>query len=145
MPALAGMTRIRKNPDMVRDDSRLRRVEDQLQREIALLIQQEMKDPRVGMITVTGVEVTAELEQATIFVTLLGGDEAAAKQPVKILNQAAGYLRREIARRLRMRHVPELKFKYDVSIERGNRLARLISEARASDEQRRRDVGDDSD
>lgn len=128
---------------MVRDDSRLRRVEDMLQREVALMIQQEMKDPRVGMITVTGVEVTTELEMATIFVTLLGGDEADAKEPVKVLNTAAGYMRRQIARRLSMRHVPELRFKYDISIEKGNRLASLISEARASDEQRRRDSGDE--
>lgn len=121
---------------MVKDDSRLRRVEDQLQREIATMIQQDMKDPRVAMITVTGVEVTRELEQATIFVTLLGADEAAAKIPVKVLNNAAGFLRREIGRRLSMRHVPVLKFKYDVSIEKGNRLSQLIREAREQDDQR---------
>lgn len=130
---------------MVKDDSRLRRVEDQLQREIATMIQQDMKDPRVAMITVTGVEVTRELEQATIFVTLLGADEAAAKVPVKVLNNAAGFLRREIGRRLSMRHVPVLKFKYDVSIEKGNRLSQLIREAREQDDRRHTPSASDGD
>jgi ribosome-binding factor A len=121
---------------MLHDDSRLRRVEDQLQREVATMIQREMKDPRVAMVTVTAVEVTRELEQATIFVTLLNGDEASSKVPVKVLNNAAGFMRREIGRRLRLRHVPALKFKYDASIEKGNRVSRLIQQAREEDEAR---------
>ncbi len=118
---------------MLHDDSRLRRVEDQLHREIATMIQQEMKDPRVAMITVIAVQVTRELEQATVFVTLMGGDEASSKVPVKILNNAAGFMRREIGRRLHLRHVPALKFKYDQSIEKGNHVARLIRQAREED------------
>jgi ribosome-binding factor A len=121
---------------MVRDDSRLRRVEDQLQRELAQLIRHEIKDPRVGMVTITAVEVTREFEQATVFFTVLGADAQDSKTTVRVLNNAAGFLRREIGRRLRLRHIPALRFKYDVSIEKGNRLAHLIQQARDSDEQR---------
>ena len=121
---------------MKKDGSRLRRVEDQLQRELALLIQRGLKDPRLGMITVTAVEVTKEMEHAIVFVTELGGDEQTHKESVKVLNHAAGFLRREVGRCLTLRHVPEIRFKYDVSVESGIRLTNLINAARAADDQR---------
>jgi ribosome-binding factor A len=128
---------------MVRDNNRLRRVEDQLQRELAQLVRHEIKDPRVGMVTITAVEVTREFEQATVFVTVLGADAQDTKTTLRVLNNAAGFLRREIGRRLSLRHIPALRFKYDASIEKGNRLAQLIQQARDSDEQRQQSDADD--
>lgn len=128
---------------MKKDGSRLRRVEDQLQRELALLIQRGLKDPRLGMITVTAVEVTKEMEHAIVFVTELGGDEQTHKESVKVLNHAAGFLRREVGRCLTLRHVPEIRFKYDVSVESGIRLTNLINAARAADDQRHVDAPPD--
>ncbi len=125
---------------MKKDGSRLRRVEDQLQRELAQLIQRGLKDPRLGMITVTAVEVTKEMEHAVVFVTELGGDEQSHKESLKVLNGAAGFLRREVGRCLTLRHVPEIRFKYDASVESGIRLSNLIDAARAADAQRHVDV-----
>lgn len=125
---------------MKKDSSRARRVEDQLQRELAQLIQRGLKDPRLGMITVTAVEVSKEMEHATVFVTELGGDEQTHKESVKVLNHAAGFLRREVGRGLTLRHVPEIRFKYDASVESGIRLSNLIDAARAADEQRHIDT-----
>ena len=125
---------------MKKDGSRARRVEDQLQRELAQLIQRGLKDPRLGMITVTAVEVSKEMEHATVFVTELGGDEQTHKESVKVLNHAAGFLRREVGRSLTLRHVPEIRFKYDASVESGIRLSNLIDAARAADEQRNIDT-----
>ena len=113
---------------MPREYSRSQRVGDQLQRELALLIQQELKDPRVGMVTVTGVDVTRELERAVVYVTVLG-DAAARETSLAGLRQAAGFLRRELGRRLRLRTVPELEFRYDSSGERGARVEALLREA----------------
>jgi ribosome-binding factor A len=125
---------------MKKDGSRIRRVEDQLQRELAQLIQRGLKDPRLGMITVTAVEVTKEMEHAIVFVTELGGDEQTHKESLKILNGAAGFLRREVGRCLTLRHVPEIRFKYDASVESGIRLSNLIDAARAADDQRHLDA-----
>lgn len=125
---------------MKKDGSRIRRVEDQLQRELAQLIQRGLKDPRLGMITVTAVEVTKEMEHAIVFVTELGGDEQSHKEAVKVLNGAAGFLRREVGRGLTLRHVPEIRFKYDISVESGIRLSNLIDAARAADDQRQVDT-----
>lgn len=130
---------------MKKNSSRLRRVEDQLQRELAQLIQRELKDPRLGMITVTAVEVTKEMEHAIVFVTELGGDEQSHNESVKVLNHAAGFLRREVGRNLTLRHVPEIRFKYDASVESGIRLANLIDAARAADDQHRGDVAGEPD
>lgn len=121
---------------MAGDGSRLRRIEDQIQRELAQLVQQEMKDPRIGMVTVTAVRVTKEIENATVFFTVMGSTEQQTIETQKVLNRAAGFLRREVAHRLSLRHVPVLHFKFDESVEKGMRLTELINAARASDEQR---------
>lgn len=129
---------------MAQENSRLRRVADQIHRELAELIRREVKDPRVGMVTITSVEVTHEFERADVFLTVLNSDERATKESIKALNHAAGFLRREIGKRLRLRHVPELKFKYDASVETGVRLTALINAARAADEQRSGESEDES-
>lgn len=122
------------------DGSRIRRVEDQLQRELAQLVQQEMKDPRVGMVTLTAVRVTKEFETATVFFTVMSASEQQVRETQKVLNRAAGFLRREVSQRLSLRHIPVLHFKFDESVEKGMRLTELINAARISDEQRNLDT-----
>ena len=117
------------------------RVADQLQQELAVLIQREVKDPRLGMVTVSGVTVSRDLGYADVYITLLGDNDAErVKENLKVLKRAAGFLRSQIARRIKLRHVPELRFHYDESVVRGQRLSSLIDEAVASDRSR---VGDD--
>ena len=104
------------------------RIADQIQRELAELIRLEIRDPRVGMVTLTAVEISRDQSHAKVFFTVLGPD-AAAKDAREGLQRAAGFLRTGLAHRLSTRSVPELHFAYDESIERGVRLSRLIDEA----------------
>ncbi|WP_302140310.1 30S ribosome-binding factor RbfA [Halomonas alkalicola] len=121
----------------MREFKRTDRVADQLQKELAVLIQREVKDPRLGMVTVSGVEVSRDLGYADVHVTLLGEDTPERiKENLKVLKQAAGFLRGQVARRIKLRHVPELRFHYDESVVRGQRLSSLIQEAVASDRSR---------
>ena len=127
---------------MPRDFSRTLRVAEQVQRELADLIRLEVKDPRVGMVTLTAVRVTKEFETATVFFTVMNAPEQQVRETQKVLNRAAGFLRREVGHRLSLRHVPALHFKYDESVENGMRLAELITQARAADEARKNDSPD---
>lgn len=113
---------------MKRDFSRTDRVADQIQRELANLIQFDVKDPRVGMVTITGVEVTKEFEKARIYFTVLGDDKI-RESTAEGLARAAGFLRKELARRLKLRTTPGLQFVYDKSIDHAAKMSRLISEA----------------
>ena len=108
--------------------ARRARIADQIQRELADLIRLEVRDPRVGMVTLTGVEVSRDQSHAKVFFTALGPEEAAADAR-EGLQRAAGFLRSGLAHRLSTRSVPELHFEHDVSVERGARLAKLIEEA----------------
>ena len=107
---------------------RLRRVADQIQRELSGLLRTELKDPRVGMITLTGVEVSPDLAHAKVFFTTLGDAEALARSETG-LQRAAGFLRAQLGGRLNLRVTPELRFLHDPSVERGVRLSRLIDDA----------------
>ncbi|WP_192035881.1 30S ribosome-binding factor RbfA [Halomonas sp. YLGW01] len=128
----------------MREFKRTDRVADQLQQELAVLIQREVKDPRLGMVTVSGVTVSRDLGYADVYVTLLGENDAErVKDNLKVLKRAAGFLRSQIARRIKLRHVPELRFHYDESVVRGQKLSSLIEEAVASDRAQHPD--DDSD
>ena len=111
---------------------RPRRIGDQIQRELAELLRLQVKDPRIGMVTVTAVDVSPDLSHAKIFVTHLGGTEQATSV-VAALQHTAGYLRTELSHRLKLYSVPELRFFYDNSIESGLRLSRLIDDAVAED------------
>ncbi len=124
---------------MAKEFSRTRRVADQIQRQMAELIQMELADPRVGMVTVTGVDVTHEFERARVYFTVLDAnlaDKEQAKKSIdttaKALNNAAGYLRSALARRLKLRTTPQLVFVYDASMEHGNRLTDLIKQSNTS-------------
>lgn len=117
---------------MPRDFPRTRRVGEQLQRELAGLIRDQIKDPRLGMVTVAAVEVSRDLAHAKVFVTVLG-DAQARKASLDVLNHAAGFLRHELGQRVLMRTVPQLRFVYDESSERGARISALIDQALAAD------------
>jgi len=117
---------------MKKHSQRAQRVGDQIQRELADLLRLHVKDPRIGMVTVTAVEVSPDLSHAKIFVTHLGGHEKAA-DVVEALQHTAGYLRSELSHRLDLYSVPQLHFAYDDSIESGLRLSKLIDDAVAED------------
>ncbi len=116
---------------MAKDYHRGLRVADQIQRELSEIIRLEIKDPRVGLITLTGVEVTQDHEHAKVFFTALG-EPVQQEAATRALNHAAGFMRSMLAQRLKLRTVPQLRFDYDVSVERGVRLSQLIDEAVAS-------------
>ncbi|MFQ5486947.1 MAG: 30S ribosome-binding factor RbfA [Gammaproteobacteria bacterium] len=119
---------------MAREYSRTVRVAEQLRRELALLIQQEVKDPRLGMVTVSDVEVSSDLAHAKVYVTALGGEDK-IDETVAVLNRAASFLRRELGRRLVLRTIPRLQFHYDRSISQGAELSALIEKAVHDDKQ----------
>jgi ribosome-binding factor A len=114
---------------MPKDYPRSLRVADQIQRELSDVIRLELKDPRIGMITVTGVEVTRDCKHAKVYFTRL--TEGAPRQALDGLQHAAGFLRTQLAHRMKLRLMPDLQFVYDESVERGMRLSRLIDTALA--------------
>ena len=112
---------------MARSSARAQKVGDQIQRELAEIIQRELRDPRVGMITLTAVDVSPDCAHATIFFTCL--DAGHVEEAGTGLRRAAGFLRSQLGRRIKLYTTPELHFKYDESIERGARLSQLIDSA----------------
>ncbi|MGB0664447.1 MAG: 30S ribosome-binding factor RbfA [Pontibacterium sp.] len=118
---------------MAKEYSRTQRVAEQIQRDLAQLIQFQIRDPRLGMVTVSHVRISKDLSYAEVFVTVLplnGADETEATQlAVKILNDASGYLRTELAKGIKLRIMPQLRFTFDDSVDRGRRLHTLISDA----------------
>ena len=116
---------------MPREFSRSERVSGQLRRELAVMIQREVKDPRVGFVSVSDVEVTRDLSHAKVYVTVFEEDKA--PESIKALKHAAGFLRRRLGQELRIRTVPELHFVHDASVETGARMDELIAGAVASD------------
>ena len=115
---------------MPKISNRLGRISDQLKQELALLIQNELRDPRLGMVSVLDVRVTKDLAHADVFITVLGADAA---QSVDTLNKAGGLLRSMLAKNLNLRSTPRLRFIFDESVERGRKLSSLIDEAVAQD------------
>lgn len=128
---------------MPREFPRTRRVGEQIRRELAQLIRDELRDSRLAMVSITGVEVSRDLAHAKVYVTFLG-DPGERSDLVGLLNQAAPILRRELGRRMRIRIVPQPRFFYDEVVEQGARLDSLISAAVAADAARRQDP-DESD
>lgn len=117
---------------MGKEFSRSSRVVEQIRRELAELVRLELKDPRVHFVTLTDVEITPDYAHAKVFYTAL----ADAEQRVAIeagLKRSAGFLRRELGKRIRIHTLPELHFIYDASVEEGSRLSQLIDEAVRSD------------
>lgn len=111
----------------MREFSRTDRVAQQIQKETAVILQREIKDPRLGMVTVSAVEVSRDLSYAKIFITVFNTqDEDAAKQSAKVLNEATGYIRSLLGKRIRARIMPELKFVVDNSLMEGMRISNLV-------------------
>ena len=112
---------------MKKRQGRAQRLGDLIQREVSDLIRLEVRDPRVGMITVTSVDVSPDMSHAKVFFTVLERDKL--QDTLDGLSRAAGFLRSQLARRIKMYTTPELRFEYDESVERGDRLSRLIDGA----------------
>ena len=110
--------------------SRNTRVGDQIRAELAELLAREVHDPGIGFLTITQVKVTADLQQARVFYTTIG-DEKARKESSKALGRATPFLRRHIGRRLRLKRVPELDFFFDESIEKQDRIERILRDLNA--------------
>ena len=119
---------------MAREFTRSQRVADYLQRELSGIIQREVRDPRVGMVSVTGVDVSRDIGHAKIHYTVLGADSSEdAKESTEVLNKAAGFLRSQLARDSNMRSVPQLRFYFDSSVGRGRYMEDLIGRASLAD------------
>lgn len=106
---------------------RSHRVGEQIHKEISALLLKGLKDPRVDFVTITAVKVTADLGQARVYFTVMG-EAQHRKQTAQGLASATPFLRRELAKRLRLRHVPELIFEFDTALEYGNRIESLLQE-----------------
>ncbi|EPM8541123.1 30S ribosome-binding factor RbfA [Proteus mirabilis] len=128
---------------MARDFSRAQRVSQEMQKEIAIILQREVKDPRIGMATVSGVEISRDLAYAKVFVTFFNlsageeSDEEMVENGLKALNEAAGFIRSLLGKAMRLRVVPELTFAYDNSLVEGMRMSNLVSNVVKDDEKRR--------
>lgn len=105
---------------------RQRKVADLLHEEISQLIQFETQDPRLGFVTITGVDVSPDLRQARVYFTILDNDEAGIKETLDGLNSAAPYFRHQMAQSLSLRHIPDLTFQYDTTLENALRIDSLL-------------------
>lgn len=112
---------------------RANRVGEQMKKELSDIISRKLKDPRVGFVTVTDVEVTGDLQQAKVFITVLGDDKQ-KEETLEGLQKANGFIRSEIGQRIRLRKTPEITFEYDESIEYGNRIESIIKKLHEEDE-----------
>ncbi|WP_288743400.1 30S ribosome-binding factor RbfA [uncultured Rheinheimera sp.] len=127
---------------MAKEFTRVDRLSQQMQQEIAVILQREIKDPRLhNMITVSDVDVSRDLSHAKIFVTFLGLDPEKVKANLDILNDACGYIRSLIAKRIQARIVPTIRFYFDQSLDQGIRMANLVEQVRRDDEKRRIEAG----
>jgi ribosome-binding factor A len=119
---------------VAKDYSRTQRIGDSLQQELARLLQFTLSDPRLKMVSVTGVDVSRDLSHAKVFFTQMGVDDAqAAAETTSALERASGFLRSEIARTATLRTVPKLRFCFDESVGRGRDMETLIRKVRAAD------------
>ncbi|EHT3473535.1 30S ribosome-binding factor RbfA [Staphylococcus pseudintermedius] len=111
---------------------RAERVGEQMKKELMDIINNKLKDPRVGFLTITDVQPTNDLSLAKVYLTVLGGDKE-RENTFKGLEKAKGFIKSEIGQRMRLRIVPDLQFEYDESIEYGNRIERLIQDLNHND------------
>lgn len=118
---------------MPKQSSRSRRVAEQIKRELAMLVQSGLKDPRLSLLTISAVEVSSDYAHAKIWFSTLNPDPD-QDQLVEVLNFSGSFLRRELGKALRLRIVPQLHFQYDNSVENGSRMSSLIENAIAEDE-----------
>jgi ribosome-binding factor A len=125
---------------MAKAFNRSSRVGHELQKEIAIILQREIKDPRLGMVTVSGVDISRDLSYAKVFVTFLNDeDPQVIEQGLNVLNDAKGYIRTLIGKAMRLRIIPEIKFFYDESLVKGMQMSSLVSDVIKQDNERRKD------
>jgi len=115
---------------MPREYERSSRIAEQLQRELSELIRRQVKDPRIHLVTITDVDVSPDLSNAKVLISVLGA-EGPQPEVVTALNHAAGFLRHTLGRTLKLRSIPELRFRYDDTLDRAARLDALITRANA--------------
>lgn len=132
---------------MAREFSRTQRVSQEIQKEIAIILQREIKDPRVGMATVSGVDLSRDMAYATVFVTFLNfmdedNNSEQVKTGIKVLNDISGYIRSLLGKEMRLRIIPELKFEYDSSLVEGMRMSNLVSDVIKHDQDMRKSADD---
>ncbi|SEI44591.1 ribosome-binding factor A [Allopseudospirillum japonicum] len=126
----------------MREFKRTDRVADQIQRELAQMIQQEIKDPRLdALVTVSGVKVSKDLGYADVYVTILGKEDKPQiiADNLHILQHAAGFMRSQLGQRIKLRVMPQLRFHYDETLVRGRHLSSLIDQAVQADQSRQQD------
>lgn len=133
---------------MAKEFSRSRRVAQEMQKEIAIILQREIKDPRIGIATVSGVEISRDLAYAKVYVTFLkvlakNHDPDQVTNGIKALQDAAGYIRTLLGKAMRLRLVPELTFVYDNSLVEGMHMSNLVTSVVKNDAERRCASGDD--
>ena len=114
---------------MANEYSRTSRVSQQVQKELARILQQEVKDPRIGMVTISGVDITRDLAYAKVFVTFLTIGDQTNDESLEGLNAASGYIRRLLGKAMRLRIVPEVRFCFDETLTEGLRISELVSGA----------------
>ena len=122
---------------------RRRRVSDEMRTQLAELLMHHVKDPRLGFVTVTEVRMSPDLSHARVFVSVLGGEEEESSA-LAALASAAGFLRREIGRRVRLRHTPQLHFEVDHTLDHSERIEELLREALPADTGDRAEADDDT-
>lgn len=120
---------------------RATRVGEQMKKELSDIIGRKLKDPRIGFVTVTDVRVTGDLQQAKVYISVLGDDEQ-RENTLKALEQAKGFIRSEIGQRIRLRKTPEILFEIDETMEYGSRIERLIREISDGDRRRPEEAED---
>lgn len=111
---------------------RSNRVAEEIKKEITQMLRDEIKDPRIGFVTVTGVEVTPDIRYAKIFVSVYGNEDAKG-QSLEALEKAKGFVRSELGKRMRLRYTPEISFRFDTSIEHGARIMELLEKVKETE------------
>ncbi|MGD0961559.1 MAG: 30S ribosome-binding factor RbfA [Methylomonas sp.] len=113
---------------MPKEFGRSQRVASQMQKELAAIMQREVHDPRLGFVTVNEVVLSKDLAVAKVYITVLNCDEAGKQNNVEILNEMSSFIRHELAKRMRLRHISELHFYYDHSFDTGMRISELLQD-----------------
>ena len=126
---------------MPKEFSRTQRVSQQLQKELAMILQREIQDERIGMVTLSDVEISRDLAYATVFVTFLCVGEQTPESSLKALKEQETYVRILLGKRIRLRLTPEIRFTYDSTLVDGMRMSNLVSEVISKDEHRKKEAG----